>query len=901
MPEVLTQSESQYALLSSIVECSQDAIYSESLEQAVLSWNAAAEKIYGYSAEEIIGKNFMPLIPPEHREEYREMCARIKRGERVDHFETTRLRKDGKKIWVSISLSPILNGQGEVLGISKIGRDITESKKREEDLLLKERVLREVAQGVIITDASQMIVYANPTFELLTGYNSDEVVGRNCKFLQGPDTDPETIDKLGLALRTGKSFHGEILNYRKNGTSFWNDLNISPVHEDEGTLSRFVGIQRDVTERRHTQELLRKSELHHRSLFENMLEGYCYCHLLYEDGHPQDYIYLEVNRAFETQTGLKNVSGKKVSEVLPGMYEANPEQFVIYERVASSGNPERFETYSRLLKMWFSVSVYSYESEHFISVFENITERKTNEARFRLLVESNAQNVFFWNLKGEILDANDSFLKLIGYTREELDARHLSLVGLTPPQYADLDLHAREEIRVNNVCAPYEKEFIRKDGSLVPILIGAAVIEDSPENGVAFVLDITLLKDAEHRLTKALEDQKALTSTAQAALESKGQFLAVMSHEIRTPMNGILGFAELLISEDSLSPEAQEHLHAILKSGESLLRIIDDILDYSRIDAGKLVIENTNFSIHDLVVEIKSLFEFSIREKGLSFECSVDKSLPPQITGDAGRIRQILLNLIGNAIKFTSSGSIGLDISHRRLDSQVLIEFSVKDTGLGIPLDKQGMIFESFTQADSTISRRYGGSGLGLAISKSLAKLMGGSIELKSQPEKGSTFSLLIPQQRAIFVAPVIASKEPAVLTNDLASHYPMSILAVDDNDLNLRLIIAMLQRLGYSPFSARNGLEAVEIYQKEHPQCILMDIQMPVLNGIDATKQIREIETASARPRAYISALTANRVPEDQAHCIGAGMNFCLTKPVKIQNIADVVIAASAIAVGAV
>jgi CheY-like chemotaxis protein len=178
---------------------------------------------------------------------------------------------------------------------------------------------------------------------------------------------------------------------------------------------------------------------------------------------------------------------------------------------------------------------------------------------------------------------------------------------------------------------------------------------------------------------------------------------------------------------------------------------------------------------------------------------------------------------------------------------------------------------------------------------------MGGSIELKSQPEKGSTFSLLIPQQRAIFVAPVIASKEPAVLTNDLASHYPMSILAVDDNDLNLRLIIAMLQRLGYSPFSARNGLEAVEIYQKEHPQCILMDIQMPVLNGIDATKQIREIETASARPRAYISALTANRVPEDQAHCIGAGMNFCLTKPVKIQNIADVVIAASAIAVGAV
>jgi len=745
--EALTQAESQQALLSTIVECSEDAIYSESLDETVVSWNAAAERIFGYTAEEIIGKKANILVPQEQRADYLERHKRIHRGERFSHFEATRLQKGGEKIWVSISLAPLRNNEGQVVGISKIVRDITERKKRDEELAIKERILREISQGVLITDANQRVLYTNPMFEWLTGYDLEEARGRDYSFLQGPDTEPETVKELSLALSIGKSFNAEILNYRKNGTTFWNDFTISPMHDDHGRIIRFIGILRDVSERKRMHLLLSESEQWFRSLFTGTATGIA---VSSPDGR-----LLQANAAYCKMLGYSEEELRNQDCTLLTHPEDLTMNLELREEVIA-GKRESYVMEKRYLKksgdfVWASHSVSVVRGAggkitKYIIVAEDITERKRVESRFRLLVESNAQSIFFWNSNGEIFDANDSFLNLTGYTRKDIESGYLTWVGLTPPEYAHHDRHALEEMRINNVCTPYEKEFIRKDGSRVPILIGAAVFTDSKESGVCFVLDITRLKDAEQKLKKALEDQKTLTRTAQAALEAKSQFLAVMSHEIRIPMHGMLGFAELLRFEDSLSPEAQEHLQTILKSGESLLHIIDDILDYSRIDAGKLVIEKTLFSIHDLVADLKNLFEFSIWEKGLSFESSADTSIPLEIIGDSGRIRQVLLNLIGNAIKFTTTGSIALDISRRRLDSGDFIEFRVRDTGEGIEPEKQGMIFEAFTQADSTASRRYGGSGLGLAISNRLAKLMGGLIELKSQPGEGSTFSLLIPQ-----------------------------------------------------------------------------------------------------------------------------------------------------------
>jgi len=350
----------------------------------------------------------------------------------------------------------------------------------------------------------------------------------------------------------------------------------------------------------------------------------------------------------------------------------------------------------------------------------------------------------------------------------------------------------------------------------------------------------------------------------------------------------------LMNTDPTLSAEAREHLQAILKSGESLLRIIDDILDFSRIDAGKLTIVNSYFSIEELIQDLNGLFSLSMREKGISYHSSLDPSLPAHLIGDSGRIRQILVNLISNALKFTASGSIVLDICPRRIDSRDFIEFRVMDTGVGIHPEKQDMIFEAFTQEDSTISRRYGGSGLGLAISNRLAQLLGGTLQLSSQPGKGSIFSLFIPFERTDYISAATAQTQVSPpLTTNFSHQYPMVILAVDDNDLNLRLVVAMIKRLGYEPLTARDGQEAVEIYQSAHPKCILMDIQMPIMNGIEAAKKIRELEQSSDRIGVYISALTANTVPEDRAQCMDSGMNFFLTKPIKLQDIADVLLAA--------
>jgi len=759
-------------LFNAIISSSEDSIYSEDLQGNVLSWNPAAEKMYGYTAEEILGAEFVKLVAPEDRENYTNCIERIRRGESIEQVISRRLTKDGRVIWISLSMFPLRDERGVIVGVSKIARNITHQRSRDEELDLKEMALREISQGVLITDEHRLIMYANPTFERITGYSASEVIGQDCKFLQGPETDPQIIKKLSISLRAGECFEDVILNYKKDGTHFWNDLTISPVRNEQGELTHFIGIQRDVTEKKNIQEQIR-----------NHVELIRMCNRVARQGEW----------AIE----------------YPGPKVVWSEEIYRIHELGQDYHPEL-------------ASALDFYPQAARAILAKAIE------------------------KGEAFDLELEFITAKGNHRW-----------------------------VRTTCSTeYSNGKIRR-------IFGV-------------FQDITERKRVEQQLTDALEQQKVLTRSAQAAMEAKSQFLAVMSHEIRTPMNGILGFAELMAMDPTLSPEASEHLHAILKSGESLLRIIDDILDFSRIDAGKLTIVNSFFSIEELIEDINGLFSISMRDKGISYHSTLDPSLPPHLIGDSGRIRQILVNLISNALKFTDSGSITLDISPCRLDSRDFIEFRVMDTGVGIHPEKQDMIFEAFTQEDSTVSRRYGGSGLGLTISNRLAQLLGGTLQLSSQPGKGSIFSLFIPFERTDYSSPATTQAlDSPPLTADFAKQYPMLILAVDDNDLNLRLVVAMIKRLGYDPVTARDGLEALDIYKKNLPKFILMDIQMPVMNGIEATKKIRELEQSSDLPAAYISALTANTVPEDRAQCMDSGMNFFLTKPVKLQDIADVLLAA--------
>ena len=508
-------------------------------------------------------------------------------------------------------------------------------RRNEQTLHLRECALGEISQGVIFSDAQRLIVYANIGFEKISGYSEAELLGKNCSILQGPLTDPATVVRMRAHLDAGQPFDGEILNYRKDGTPFWNDLSIAPIIAEQGGPARFIGIQRDITPRKRTEETLRE------------------------------------------------------------------------------------------------------------------------------------------NLKNE----------------------------------------------------------------------------------------------------------QTLRLQAAAGEQVKREFLAVMSHEMRTPMSGILGFTEMITHDAGLSAESRGYVETIRISGEALMHMLDDVLDFSRIEAGRLKIQKAAFSPSELIRDIVALFAPQVREKGLEFQHAVAGDVPRQVLGDPGRTRQVLVNLVGNAVKFTERGVIKVGV--RPYEGR--LEFFVHDSGSGIAADKLEAIFEAFTQGDSSTSRSHGGTGLGLTISRRLAGLMGGELRVQSKLDEGSEFSLRIPLDPAEAVAP----KKP--LSASPAIPLSLRVLVVEDDKVNLKLFVIMLRKLGYEPLTAGSGAEAVRIYEEARPDCILMDMQMPGMDGIEATRKIRELEQASRAPRTFIAALTANILPEDRGRCYEAGMDFFLNKPVKSPEIVNV------------
>lgn len=417
--------------------------------------------------------------------------------------------------------------------------------------------------------------------------------------------------------------------------------------------------------------------------------------------------------------------------------------------------------------------------------------------------------------------------------------------------------------------------------------------------GVHIMLILTLslvsaLKE-QLRLEKARADEltslrireQELAEAAHAAEQAKTSFLAVMSHEIRTPMNGVLGFTELL-AQSPLNEEQESHVSTIRQSGSALLRIIDDILDYSRIEAGRLKIENGVFCPAEQVEDVCILLAAMSEGNEVTLSKSIESKLPNRVVGDPGRVRQVLINLVGNAIKFSHGGEVTMGVRKKFEGKNTLIEFFVSDNGIGVAPEKLESIFEPFSQADDSSSRRKGGTGLGLPISKSLAELMGGRLSVESELGEGSVFSLILPYRMADWSPPVCLDPH-AVDGNQFASFHPLKIMVAEDDAINRKLVSRILEKLGYQPVLAIDGADAVRLYQEERPDCILMDLKMPGLDGLEATRQIREFEISdSVEVPVFICALTANVFAEDRAQCLDAGMNSFLTKPLRQGSLLD-------------
>jgi len=399
--------------------------------------------------------------------------------------------------------------------------------------------------------------------------------------------------------------------------------------------------------------------------------------------------------------------------------------------------------------------------------------------------------------------------------------------------------------------------------------------------------DVTIERRREAGFHETLTREIELANEARASNRAKSEFLAVMSHEIRTPMNGILGFSELLAHSLDLPDECRDYVKTIVTSGEALLRIIDDILDFSRLEAGGLKIDPSLFTPRDVLQGIHDLLAPLAEKKHLKFRVIIESGTPGHLWNDIGRLRQILLNIAGNAVKFTPRGSVTMGIRAANGTSKAT-EFFVRDTGPGISKEDMEHIFEPFAQANSSISRRYGGTGLGLAISRNLVELMGGKLVAFSKEGAGAEFCVILP-----IGIPESATSPPSIngasaLDETFATNHPLRILLVEDEPVSRKLVLLMLRKLGYAPFVAQDGIDAVEIYRQEYPDLVLMDIQMPRQNGFQATSSIREIENSkNGTRRSFIAALTAHVTVGSRQECFAAGMDACMSKPIRYSALA--------------
>ncbi|WP_082910872.1 ATP-binding protein [Magnetospirillum moscoviense] len=564
---------------------------------------------------------------------------------------------------------------------------------------------------------------------------------------------------------------------------------------------------------------------------------------------------------------------------LPARAASRRDLIRLRDRLAERGFVDEFEVRLRTVTgqpFWALVSLALVDMDEaaVLVALNDITARKAAEralqdqlALHQTVIDTIPNGIFYKDVQGRHLGCNRAFLDLVGLPRHQVIGAELKRINPNPELHRRVASTDQALIEGRERVCQFEMPLKAGGGRDIHALIQKAAYRNADGQVVGIVGSITDVSDhyaAEAQLNRAKE-------AAEAASRAKSEFLAVISHEIRTPMNGILGMASLLL-DTPLAADQKDCAQTILQSGEALLTILNDILDFSRMEAGQTAMAMAPFSLRETLEAVTALLNPRAREKGIEISLDTAPDIPGRLLGDGARLRQILLNLVGNAVKFTERGGVAISVfAVGRQDGGPVLRFDVRDTGIGIEPQAIGRLFQSFSQADSSVSRRFGGTGLGLAISKRLVEALGGEIGVESEPGRGSRFWFTLP------FLPVIDDQDEVAATQP-ARCRPLSVLLAEDNPVNRTVAIAQLERMGHHVTAVSDGRQAVAAVEAGRFDLVLMDIQMPEMDGLEATARIRALpDGGDSLP---IIAMTAHVLAGDEERCLAAGMDDYLGKP---------------------
>ena len=847
-------------------------------------------EISKYSREELMEQDsriFDSGFHPQHF--FEDMWNTISSGS-VWKNEIKNKAKDGSFYWTDTTVVPFSHANEKPYQYVSIKQDIT---KQKQDANQLSQFFNISVDYFCVGNSTGFFEKVSPAFSKMSGYSEDELLSQTFfNFVHEEDIEITNKSMEKLAQGLGSS-NLEVRFKCKSGDYKLLSWNSATDHE----TGSFFATARDVTEsKRISEENIRLSWVAKST--DNIV--------IITDKYRK---IQWVNQAFETSTGysLDEAIGKNPASLL--QYEETSLETVdtigkaLNNKVSFKGEIKNRSKDGR--RNWLDLSInpiFNDKNEliNFISIETDITEKKKKDLSIRNLLDTQnsifngvGHAVMFINADGIVQVINKAGINILGYTTEEVvgkmsaltfhDAdevlkRSLDLtVELGEKIEPDFNtLIAKTAIEYNNMDAN-EWTYISKSGKRTPVWMSITCIKNTDGAVLGYFSaaeDYTIKKQAESDLINA-------KNLAEMAVFAKDSFLANMSHEIRTPLNAIIGFTELLSQRD-LDTVQSEYVGNIQDAGDNLLLLINDILDLSKIESSQLVIEAHPFNVKNVLNHVYSLLKVKADQKGLEFSLFLDANMPESVSGDKGRINQIIMNLAGNAIKFTESGEVSISVKKMsETDTTVTLKFSIKDTGIGIAPEKLNTVFERFIQAEASTTRKFGGSGLGLSIVKQLVELLDGEISVKSKIGLGSEFYFSI-----IFSKAETVQTETRVIgiLNQQSSLGKLSILLCEDNEMNKRLAKIVIESFGFKLDIASNGQEGIDLLLKNQYDLILMDLQMPVKDGYQTTIYIRN-ELKMTIP---IIAMTAHSLVGEQQKCFNTGMNAYVVKPFKQAELLD-------------